>query len=161
MLAARSSAPAAVWFDGTRLHVGAIHPGGRVTQSAGAEVDADLLPLVPAGGRVYWVDPAGTYVPALGHWSQVVQYLDMATGKIGTAGPGQTVFRSADGRYLLMSQTATSLSETPLSGGAPRQLTLPGGWYLPGGDGLPDVLSGAGLATANGPRLAPGSLPVP
>jgi hypothetical protein len=150
VLAARSSAAAAVWFDGTRLHVGAIHPGGRVTQSAGAEVDADLLPLVPAGGRVYWVDPAGTYVPALGHWSQVVQYLDMATGKIGTAGPGQTVFRSADGRHLLMSQTATSLSETPLSGGAPRQLTLPGGWYLPGGDGLPGVLSGAGLATANG-----------
>lgn len=146
----RSSLATAVWFDGTRLHVGAIHLGGRVTQRTGAEVNADLLPLVAAGGRVYWVHPAGTYVPALGHWSQVVQYLDVATGEIGTAGPGQTVFLSADGRYLLMSQTATSLTETPVSGGAPRQLTLPAGWYLPGGDGLPDVVSGAGLATANG-----------
>ena len=149
-LGARSSAAAAVWFDGTRLHAGYIHLGGRVTQRAGAEVSADLLPLVQAGGRVYWVNPAGAFVPALGHWSQVVQYLDLATGKIGTAGPGQTVFLSADGRYLLMSQTATSLTETPVAGGASRQLTLPRGWYLPGGDGLPDVGSGEGLATANG-----------
>ena len=103
-----------------------------------------------AGGRVYWVNPAGAFVPALGHWSQVVQYLDLATGKIGTAGRGQTVFLSAGGRYLLMSQTATSLTETPVAGGASRQLTLPRGWYLPGGDGLPDVGSGEGLATANG-----------
>jgi hypothetical protein len=140
-----------VWFDGIRLRVGYIDPAGRVTQRAGAEVNADLLPLVQAGGRVYWVDPAGTFVPALGHWSQVVQYLDLATGKIGTAGPGQTVFLSADGRYLLMSQTATSLTETPVAGtGAPRQLTLPRGWYLPGGDGLPGAGSGEGLATANG-----------
>jgi hypothetical protein len=89
-------------------------------------------------------------VSALGHWSQVVQYLDLATGKTGTAGPGQTVFLSADGRYLFMSQTATSLTETPVTGGAPRELTLPGGWYLPGGDGLPNVVGGDGLATANG-----------
>jgi hypothetical protein len=148
--AGRPSVAAAVWFDGIRLHVGAIHPGGRVTQRAVAEVNADRLPLVRAGGRAYWVDPAGTYVSALGHWSQVVQYLDVATGKIGTAGPGQTVFPSADGRYLFMSQTPTSLTETPVAGGAPRQLSLPRGWYLPGGDGLPDVISGAGLATANG-----------
>jgi hypothetical protein len=149
-LGARSSAAAAVWFDGIRLHVGYIQLSGRVTQRAGAEVNADLLPLVQAGRRVYWVDPAGTFVAALGHWSQVVQYLDLATGKIGTAGPGQTVFLSADGRYLLMSQTATTLTETPVTGGAPRQLTLPRGWYLPGGDGLPNVVSGDGLATANG-----------
>jgi hypothetical protein len=106
--------------------------------------------LVPASGRVYWVNPSGTYVPALGHWSQVVQYLDVATGKIGIAGPGQTVFLSADGRYLLMSQTDTSLTETPVAGGVPRDLALPGGWHLPGGDGLPDVISGSGLATAHG-----------
>src|SRR6266516_126062 len=150
VLGARSAAAAAVWFDGIRLHVGDIHLGGRVTQRAGAEVSADLLPLVQAGGRVYWVNPAGAFVPSLGHWSQVVQYLDLATGKIGTAGPGQTVFLSADGRYLLMSQTATDLTETPVAGGAPRQLSLPRGWYLPGGDGLADVISGDGLATANG-----------
>ena len=149
-LAGRSSV-AAVWFDGTRLHVGYIQLSGRMTQRAGAEVNADLLPLVPVGGRVYWVDPAGTFVPALGHWSQVVQYLDLATGKIGTAGAGQTVFASADGRSLFMSQTATSLTETPVMGSrAPRQLALPRGWYLPGGDGLPDMVSGEGLAVANG-----------
>jgi hypothetical protein len=146
---ARSSV-AAVWFDGIRLHVGDISLSGRVTQRVGAEVNADLLPLVQAGGRVYWVDPAGTFVPALGHWSQVVQYLDLATGQIGIAGAGQTVFLSASGRYLLMSQTATSLTQTPVAGGAPRQLGLPRGWYLPGGDGLPDVVSGDGFATANG-----------
>jgi hypothetical protein len=132
------------------LHVGYIHPGGDVTQRVVAEVNAAPLPLLPAGGRVYWVDPAGTFVPALGYWSEVIRYLDVATGRIGTAGPGQTVFLSADGRYLLMSQTATSLTETPVTGGAARQLTLPRGWYLPGGDGLADVVSGAGVATANG-----------
>ncbi len=147
---ARSSV-AAVWVDGNRLHVGYIRPSGRVTQRVGAEVSADLLPLVQAGRRVYWVNPAGAFVAALGYWSQVVQFLDLATGKIGTAGPGQTVFLSASGRYLLMSQTSTSLTEMPVqAGGTPRQLTLPRGWYLPGGDGLPDVGSGEGLATANG-----------
>ncbi|HEY6297383.1 MAG TPA: hypothetical protein VIX15_17120 [Streptosporangiaceae bacterium] len=141
----------AVWYDGTHLRIGSIQPHGGVTQRVAAEVNADTLPLVPAGGRVYWVDQAGTFVPALGHWSEVVQYLDVATGRVGTAGPGQTVFLSADGRDLFMSQTATSVTETPVRGGGTvRLLTLPGGWYLPGGDGLGDLVSGAGLATANG-----------
>ena len=142
---------ALVWFDGTSLRVGYLQPGGAVSEHAVPEVNAHYLPLVPAGGRVYWVDPAGTFVPALGHWSQVVRYLDVATGTIGIAGAGQTVFLSADGRELFMSQTATTLTETPVTGpGAVRQLTLPRGWYLPGGDGLADLFSGAGLATANG-----------
>ena len=144
------SSTAAVWYDGVFLRVGDIHPGGSVTQRVVAEVNAATLPLVRAGDRVYWVDPAGTFVPAVGHWSEVIKYLDVATGTIGTAGPGQTVFLSADGRDLFMSQTATSLTETPVTGGAIRQLNLPPGWYLPGGDGLADVVSGAGLATANG-----------
>ena len=148
-LAARSSATA-VWYDGVFLHVGYLHPGGDVSQRIVAEVNAAPLPLLSAGGRVYWVDPAGTFVPALGYWSEVVRYLDVATGRMGIAGPGQTVFLSADGRDLFMSQTATSLTEMPATGGAARQLTLPRGWYLPGGDGLADVLSGEGLATANG-----------
>ena len=140
-----------VWYDGVHLRAGSIQPGGGVTQRVVAEVNADTLPLVRAGGRVYWVDQAGTFVPALGHWSEVVQYLDVSTGRIGTAGPGQTVFASADGRDLFMAQTATSLTETPVTGGgAPKLLTLPAGWYLPGGDGLGDLVSGAGLATANG-----------
>jgi hypothetical protein len=149
--AAGSSSAVAVWFDGVSLHVGDIHLDGSVSQRVVAEVNAAALPLVPARGRVYWVDPAGTFVPALGHWSEVVRYLDVATGTIGTAGAGQTVFLSADGRDLFMSQTATSLTESPLTaGGTARQLALPRGWYLPGGDGLADLVSGAGLATANG-----------
>jgi hypothetical protein len=50
-----------------------------------------------------------------------------------------------------MSQTSTSMTQTPVAGGTPRALTLPPGWYLPGGDGLADMFSGAGLATANAP----------
>jgi hypothetical protein len=146
-----SSPVALVWFDGTSLRVGHLQPGGTIIQHAVAEANAHDLPLVSAGGRVYWVDPAGTFVPALGHWSQVIRYLDVATGTVGTAGGGQTVFLSADGRDLYMAQTATTLAEAPVANpGAARQLALPRGWYLPGGDGLADVFSGAGLATANG-----------
>src|SRR5260370_25999840 len=76
--------------------------------------------------------------------------LDVAACTVVSAGPGQTLFLSADGWYLLMSQTATTLTETPVTGGAPRQVARPRGWYLPGGDGLPNVVSGDGLATANG-----------
>ncbi len=144
------SAATAVWFDDAGLHVGGIYPGGRVTQRFAAELNADPLPLVRAGRRVYWVDPAGAFVPALGHWSELVRYLDVTTGETGVSGPGQTVFLSADGRDLLMSQTATSLAETPVAGGAARLLPLPRGWYLPGGDGLADLVSGAGIGTANG-----------
>ena len=147
-----SSSVALVWFDGTSLRVGYLRPRRRRQRARrGGGQPAHYLPLVSAGGRVYWVDPAGTFVPALGHWSQVVRYLDVATGTIGIAGAGQTVFLSADGRELFMSQTATTLTETPVTApGAVRQLTLPRGWYLPGGDGLADLFSGAGLATANG-----------
>jgi len=144
------SSVAAVWYDGTHLRIGSIQPDGSMSERVVAEANAALLPLVRAGGRVYWVDPAGTFVPALGHWSQVVKYLDVASGTIGTAGAGQTVFLSADGRELFMAQTATSLTEAPATGGAARELNLPPGWYLPGGDGLADVVSGAGLDTANG-----------
>jgi hypothetical protein len=145
-------APAAliVWSDGSSLFTGAIEPSGSVIPRVVVDAYVALLPLVRAGQRVYWVDPAGSFVPSVGHWSQLVRYLDLATGKIATAGPGQTVFLSADGRYLLMSQTATSMTQTPAAGGSPRTLTLPPGWYLPGGDGLADVFSGAGLATTNG-----------
>ena len=73
---------------------------------------------------------------------------------------GRTI-DSADGRYLLMSQTATSLTQTPVTGGTPRTLTLPPGWYLPGGDGLADVYSGAGVATANGILVQSGQSPGP
>ncbi len=144
------SAVAVWWDDVGRLHVGDIGPGARGSQRVVAEVNAAWLPLAAAGRRVYWVDPAGAYMPALGHWSQVVWYFDVRTGQIGVAGPGQTVFVSADGRYLFMSQDPSSLTETPVAGGAPRLLTLPPGWYLPGSNGLADAIEGQGLATANG-----------
>ena len=144
------SAVAVWWDDVGRLHVGDIGPGARGSQRVVAEVNAAWLPLAAAGRRVYWVDPAGAYMPALGHWSQVVWYFDVRTGQIGVAGPGQTVFVSADGRYLFMSQDPSSLTETPVAGGAPRLLNLPPGWYLPGSNGLADAIEGQGLATANG-----------
>ena len=96
-----AAAPAAlvVWSDGTSLLTGAIEPSGSVIPRVVADANVAPLPLVRAGQRVYWVDPAGSFVPSVGHWSQLVRYLDLATGKIATAGPGQTVFLSADGRF--------------------------------------------------------------
>jgi hypothetical protein len=52
--AARSSAVAAVWYDGTRLLNGYISLDGRVSVRAGPAVNAGyLLPVVAAGGRLY------------------------------------------------------------------------------------------------------------
>jgi hypothetical protein len=145
------AAPAAVWVDDAdQLHLGIIGSGGLVSQHVVGEANAASEPLVAAGRRVYWVDPAGAYVPALGHWSQVVRALNLRTGLITLAGAGQTVFLSADRRSLLMSQTPGSLISTPVAGGRARLLNLPHGWYLPGGDGTADPLAGQGLATANG-----------
>ena len=149
--AADRTSATAVWVDNaSRLHVGTIGAGGQVSQRVVGEANAASEPLIAAGRRVYWVDPAGAYVPALGHWSQVVQVLNLRTGRIALAGAGQTVFLSADRRYLLMSQTPTSLAQTPVTGGRPRLFDLPRGWYLPGGDGVADPMTGQGLDTANG-----------
>lgn len=148
---AGSAAAMAVWVDeASRLHLGVIGARGLLSQRVAGEANAAAEPLVAAGRRVYWVDPAGAYVPSLGHWSQVVRMLNLRTGRITVAGAGQTVFLSADRRYLLMSQTPTSLTQTPVSGGRPRLFDLPRGWYLPGGDGLADPIDGQGLDTANG-----------
>ena len=150
--AARSSAVAAVWFDGTRLRTGNVHLTGQITQRTGPEVNAASLPLVQAGGRIYWINPMGggvPFAPYTAWYPRVVQYLDRATGKIGIAGPGNTAFVSANRRHLYMAQDATTLGEMPVAGGVPRQLTLPRGWYLPGGDGSAE-LGYDGLATANG-----------
>jgi hypothetical protein len=158
---AGAAAATAVWVDDTsRLHLGVIGARGLLSQRVAGEANAAAEPLVAAGRRVYWVDPAGAYVPALGHWSQVVMMLNLRTGRITEAGAGQTVFLSADRRYLLMSQTPTSLTRTPVSGGRPRLFNLPRGWYLPGGNGLADPIDGQGLDAANGilvqSREAPG-----
>jgi hypothetical protein len=146
--------------DASRLHLGVIGARGLLSQRVAGEANAAAEPLVAAGRRVYWVDPAGAYVPSLKHWSQVVMMLDLRTGRTAVAGAGQTVFLSADRHYLLMSQTPTSLTQTPVSGGRPRLFNLPRGWYLPGGNGLADPIDGQGLDTANGilvqSREAPG-----
>ena len=148
---AGAAAATAVWVDdASRLHLGVIGARGLLSQRVAGEANAAAEPLVAAGRRVYWVDPAGAYVPSLGHWSQVVMMLDLRTGRIAVAGAGQTVFLSADRRHLLMSQTPTSLTQTPVSGGRPRLFNLPRGWYLPGGNGLADPINGQGLDTANG-----------
>ncbi len=150
-LEVRGTGAEAVWVDdSSRLHVGVVGAGGLLNDRVVGEANAASEPLVAAGRRVYWVDPAGAYVPALGHWSQVVMMLNLRTGRIAAAGAGQTVFLSADRRYLLMSQTPTSLTQTPVGGGRPRLLNLPRGWYLPGGDGNADPVEGQGLDTANG-----------
>jgi hypothetical protein len=147
---ARSAVAGVVWYDGVRLDIGYVRLNGQVTYRSGPEVNAGYLPLLRAGDRVYWVDSAGTFVPALGHWSQIVQYLDLSTGVVGTAGPGQTVFAAPGRRTLFMSQPLGGMTQTPAAGGAARQFALPRGWYLPGGDGLPDLVPGEGIATANG-----------
>jgi hypothetical protein len=78
--AASAPAVSAVWVDGTSLLAGEIGPGGSVMPRIVAEANVGPLPLVRAGHRVYWVDPVGAFVPGLGHWSQLVRYLDLATG---------------------------------------------------------------------------------
>lgn len=154
--AARSAGPGGnagrsalvAWVDGNALlHVGDL--GTRI-QRVVTEANAEpSTPLVQSGGRIYWVDTAGTYVPSLGHWSQVVQELDLATGKVAMFQPGQWIFPSADGRQLYLSQIDNeSLIEVPAAGsGVPRHLTLPVGWYLPGGVGT--AVAG-GVAGADG-----------
>src|SRR5260370_1067512 len=122
-----------------RLDVGSLIASPGTSASSGADAAQALFREARRRRRRRWLSGIA-----------VVQYLDLTTGKVGTAGPGQTVFLSADGRYLLMSQTARTLTQTPVTGGTPRQLTLPLGWYLPGGDGLPELVPGQGLATANG-----------
>jgi hypothetical protein len=159
--AASARGASMVWVDSqAQLHVGELSDVGRVREHIAAEANAAPLALVSSGHRVYWVDPAGTYVPALGYWSQVIRYLDLRTGRTGLAGAGQTVFAAPGGRDLFTSQGPAVLGEFPAGGGRERAFTLPAGWYLPGGDGTADALSGAGLATTNGvlvqSRLSPG-----
>jgi hypothetical protein len=147
------------WVDGNSLlNVGDL--GSRIQRVVTQANAALATPLVQSGGRVYWVDTAGTYVPGLGHWSEVIQELDLATGKVAMFQPGQSIFPSADGKQLYLSQIDNeSLIEVPAAGsGEPRHLTLPAGWYLPGGlgtaiaDGTP-----AGNRAVGGGSAAVGS----
>jgi hypothetical protein len=144
--------PLIAWVDDNwRLHVGNL--GTRIEHVV-TEADAEpAMPLVQAGGRVYWIDTGGTYVPSLGHWSEVIRELDLATGRVRMFQPGQWIFPSADGRQLYLSQIDNeSLIEVPAAGsGAPHYLTLPAGWYLPGGLG---VAVAGGIVVQSDPELA-------
>lgn len=120
-------------------------------QAGNADTDSSA-PLVPFGGRVYWVNAAGGYV-AGAFWPRVVEALDPATGTSTDIGPGEYVFPSATGRRLYVAQTDTSLTMLSAAGGRVRiagQLNLPPGWYLPGGAGL-SVAGGIVVRSADAP----------
>lgn len=117
------------------LHLGSLATG---TQHVVATIKGyPSVPLTQAGGRIYWVKP-GAYVRALHRWSPVIRELDVATGQIRRAGPGESVFPAADGRHVFIALTDTSLYEIPATGpqGSPRLWRLPRGWFMPQGEAI-------------------------
>src|SRR5262249_53652450 len=97
------------WVDyHRRVHLGDL---ATAAQRVVATINANpALPLIQAGRHLYWVggywvNRAGTYVPAMGHSPEMVQELDPATGQIRDVGPGQAVFPSADRRHRFLSPT--------------------------------------------------------
>jgi hypothetical protein len=102
-----------------------------------AKVNADpATPLVSFGGHLYWINQSGGQVDGA-YWPRTIEELNLATGTSTDIGPGEFMFLSADGRRLYISQTDTTLAELPAgAAGRVRQLTLPAGWYLPGGFGV-------------------------
>ena len=131
-----AGAPLVAWVDDNGgLHVGDLATG---RQRLVATVRADpTVPLVSAGGRIYWVDTGGEYLPGYGQWPDVVRSLDPATGKTRSVAPGQAVFASADGRHVFIAWTGTDLIEVPADGSGPaRQLTVPRGWFVAGNGGI-------------------------
>lgn len=130
-----AKAPLLAWVDSSdRLVVGNL---ATLARRVVAKVDADpSAPLVPFGGRIYWVKESGGYVDGA-FWPRTIEALNLATGTSAVIGPGEFAFPSADGRRLFLSQTDTTLAEAPAgAAGRPGQLTLPAGWYLPGGFGI-------------------------
>lgn len=129
-------APLVAWVDDNGgLHVGDLATG---RQRLVATVSADpTVPLVSAGGRLYWVDTGEEYLAGYGYWPDVVRSLDLATGRIRSVAPGQAVFASADGRHVFIAWTGTDLIEVPANGSGPaRQLTVPHGWFVAGNGGI-------------------------
>ena len=131
-----AGAPLVAWVDDNGgLHVGDLATG---RQQLAARVSADpTVPLVSAGGRLYWVDTGGEYLRGYGYWPDVVRSLDLATGRTRSLAPGQAVFASADGRHVFIAWTGTDLIEVPADGSGPaRQLTVPRGWLVAGNGGI-------------------------
>jgi len=147
--------PLLAWVDDSdRLVTGNL---ATFTKRVVAKVDADpSAPLVPFGGHIYWVKFSGGYVDGA-FWPRVVEELNSATGKSTGIGRGEYAFPSVDGRRLFISQTDTTLAQWPPgASGRVRQLTLPAGWYLPGGFGIA-VANGIVVQSTDAP--APGRWP--
>jgi hypothetical protein len=77
----RTGVPLVAWVDDNGgLHVGDLATG---RQQLAARISADpTVPLVSAGGRLYWVDTGGGYLAGYGYWPDIVRSLDLATGRI-------------------------------------------------------------------------------
>jgi hypothetical protein len=158
----RAGAPLVAWVDDNGgLHVGDLAAG---SQRVVATVRADpTVPLVSAGGGLYWVDTGGEYLRGYGYWPDVVRSLDLATGTIRSVAPGQAVFASADRRHVYIAWTGTDLIEVPADGSGPvRRLTVPRGWLVAGNGGIggggPGDLGAAGdgiLVQASEYQLSP------
>lgn len=126
--------PRLVWVtsDG-RLIIGDLHTlSTRVV--AGADVDISS-PLVPSGGLLYWIKQGGGFVDGA-FWPRAVEALNPATGRSIAVAPGEYLFTSATGAVVYAALTDTSLTELPSGRGRPGDLTLPAGWFLPGGQGI-------------------------
>jgi hypothetical protein len=143
--------PRLVWvtFDG-RVIVGDLRTLTSRTIGA-ADVDFTTS-LVPAGGLVYWVKESGGYVDGA-FWPRAIEALNPRTGTSTIVSPGEYLFSSANGRRIYDALTDESLALLPTGPGQPPgQLTLPRGWYLPGG---------AGLSVANGITVRSTDAPTP
>ena len=119
------------WVD----YYGRVHTGDLATgaQQAVARSQAyPAIPLVQAGGRLYWSAPAGA--------RGVVQELNPATGRVRFVGAGQgifSVFTSGNGRQVFFAPTDTRIVELPARGAAAQhEFTLPPGWRLPYGGSI-------------------------
>ena len=124
------------WVDyHGRVHLGDLATGAQ--QVVGRSKAYPAIPLVQAGGLLYWSAPVGA--------RGLVQELNPATGRVRSVGPGQgifSVFASADGRHVFFAPTDTRIIEVPARGsGARHEFTLPRGWYLPYG-GSTDMADG-------------------
>jgi len=126
--------PLLVWAtsDG-RVMIGNLHTLS-MRSVAGADVDFSS-PLVPANGLIYWVKQSGGYVDGA-DWPRAVEALNPATGRSVAVAPGEFLFKSATGQGVYAALTDTSVTELWSGSRRSAELTLPAGWYLPGGDGI-------------------------
>jgi hypothetical protein len=126
--------PLLVWatFDG-RVMIGDLRTRS-MRSVAGADVDFSS-PLVPARGRIYWIKLSGGFVDGA-FWPRAVESLNPATGRSVAVSPGEFLFRSATGQGIYVALTDTSVTELGPGSRRSAELTLPAGWYLPGGDGI-------------------------